>query len=215
MKFTRRRFLLLSAVVVGGAFGVAWLTPHPAMPDGWKSEHWEAGFGSWGSGGYGVAYDIQMPKEYDFSQKCGTAWIADGTDGPEFAVRLSFAPNPATRLSDFQDYLSTDGPRNYDVPRTAIRLTAPTEYAIGPEAFARTNIHLDHARWYPEADGEPAKFGPVDGFWLDGSRLSVIADLRDARRAAIDERIVASLQRSRGWAFFDLIGGGIPFLNGC
>jgi hypothetical protein len=171
-------------------------TPGPPAPPGWKTERWQAGFGSWAQGGLGVAYDLHMPRDYAFQQKCGTAWIADAADGPEFAIRLSFAPNAIDRQRDFETYLKEDATRSSDAPIVFERKTA---YAVGGQPFERENFTLGTAR----------------GFWLDGPSLSIIADLRDPRDAATDERIVASLRRVTGYGWSDLLSRRIPGLLGC
>lgn len=111
MNVSRRKPVLLLALLSASVLGFCEIATRPAAPAGWKTERWEAGFGSWSRGGFGVAYDVQMPNAYDFQQKCGTAWISDNVDGPDFTIRMSFRPRPKDRQDDFNDYWRTMHPK--------------------------------------------------------------------------------------------------------
>lgn len=215
MKFSRRKLLLLVSVLSVAGLGVYWNAARPAAPAGWKTERWEAGFGSWGRGGYGVAYDIQIPNAYDFQQKCGTAWITDDVDGPDFAIRLSFMPVPKDRQHDFEDFLTHDIIRNYEVNPSSIKIGEKSPFRFAAEQMSRLDFRLDNVRFLESPDESSARHGTVRGFWLDGHNISIISDMRDPKRFAIDERIVASARRVSGYGVLDLARDSIPGLLGC
>jgi hypothetical protein len=52
---TRRWFLILLTALVLGDYGRNLWMMERGTPPGWKTERWQAGFGSWARGGYGVA----------------------------------------------------------------------------------------------------------------------------------------------------------------
>ena len=78
---------MILALLAAADYGRSAIMMGAGTPPGWKTERWQAGFGSWASGGYGVAYDISMPKDYSFQQKCGNAWVSDDPD--EFRLQRS------------------------------------------------------------------------------------------------------------------------------
>ena len=215
MNVSRRKPVLLLALLSASVLGFCEIATRPAAPAGWKTERWEAGFGSWSRGGFGVAYDVQMPNAYDFQQKCGTAWISDNVDGPDFTIRMSFRPRPKDRQDDFNDYLAHDASQNYQADRSSISFSQTSSFRFGSEPVSRLNFELKNVRFLEDAAGAPAKSGTVRGFWLDGRNLSIIADLRDPERFAVNERIVASARRVSGYGLLDLIRDDIPGLLGC
>ncbi len=215
MKLSRRRLLLLVSVLFLGSLGFCESASRPAAPAGWKTERWQAGFGSWGRGGFGVAYDLQMPQAYDFRQKCGTAWISDDADGPEFAIRLSFRPVAKDRQDDFDDYLAHDGAQNYQRAPSSIAFGKKATERFAGEQLSRLNFELGNVRFLESAGESAAQAGTVRGFWLDGGRLSIISDLRDPQRFAVNERIVASARRTTGYGLLDLLQDDVPGLLGC
>ncbi len=215
VKFSRGKLLLLVSVLSVAGLGFYWTASRPAAPAGWKTERWQAGFGSWGQGGFGVAYDIQMPNAYDFQQKCGTAWISDDVDGPDFAIRLSFRPAPKDRQHDFDDFLTHDSTRYYDVSPSSIKIDEKSPYSFAAEQMSRQNFALENVRFLEPPDESSAQHGTVRGFWLDGRNLSIISDMRDPKRLAINERIVASARRVSGYGMLDLVSDSIPGLLGC
>src|SRR5580698_1490906 len=111
IKMSRRTFLFLLAGLVAllGAFDFGRHgATRPALPPGWKTVRWEAGFGSWCCGGYGVAYEISIPENYVFDQKCGTAWInADTDEGHDFLIKLVFDPGRKFSVSDFDNFMKS------------------------------------------------------------------------------------------------------------
>jgi hypothetical protein len=61
-------------------------------------------------GGFDVAYDLALPRDYGFVQKCGTAWIGgDDMDASEdFRVKLAFAPSHKDQDTEFGEYMKVD-----------------------------------------------------------------------------------------------------------
>jgi len=211
---SRRNFLLLILLLLGVDFGVGRFL-RPAPPPGWRIEHWEAGFGSWANGGFGVAYDVAVPPEYSLTQKCGAAWIAGGDDdAPEdYRVKLSFAPTPAAQRSQFAEYMKSDAPRTAsDLGRSAadIELGDPAPFNAGALGFSRRELLLRGARF-----DNPPRTATARGFYLTGEKLAIVADLQSGSAAAINERIVRSLRRSRGVGLTELLLGALPNLFGC
>ena len=215
MNVTRRRILIMLAFIAVADYGCSDRLQRAEEPPGWKTERWQAGFGSWGSGGYGVAYDISMPKEYDFQQKCGSAWVSDDPDESDFSARLTFRPDPADRQDDFKVYLKEDAGRNNEGGPTAVKMGAKINVKVGEFRFSRLDFTLDASKAPHAEPGRPTQAGPARGFWLEGDRLSIIADLRDLEGAAINERIVGSIRKARGYGFTELLAGTIPGLLGC
>ena len=212
---SRRGILLLILLFLGLNFGVHHFLGRPEPPVGWKVERWEAGFGSWGAGGFGVAYDIAMPREYALTQKCGIAWITgDDEDSPEdFRVKLSFAPTSEAQESEFAEYMNSDAAHAaYYLGRTAadIAVGAPAPFAVGALRFQRRDLILPRANIDRGSETAPAR-----GFYLAGERLAIVADLQGEASAEVNERIVGSLRRVRGVGFTDLLIGAIPNLLGC
>jgi hypothetical protein len=153
-----------------------------------------------------------MPKEYDFQQKCGSAWVSDDSDESDFSTRLTFRPDSADRQDDFEVYLKEDAGRNYERGPTAVKMGAKTNVKVGEFRFSRLDFTLDAAKArYAE---RPTQAGPARGFWLEGDKLSIIADLRAPELAAINERIVGSIRKARGYGFTELLAGTIPGLMG-
>ena len=215
MNITRRRLIMILALLAAADYGRSVIMMGMGTPPGWKTERWQAGFGSWASGGYGVAYDISMPKEYDFQQKCGSAWVSDDSDESDFSTRLTFRPDSADRQDDFKVYLKEDAGRNYDSGPTAVKMGAKANVKVGEFRFSRLDFTLDASKAPGAEPGRPSQAGPARGFWLEGDKLSIIADLRDPERAAINERVVGSIRKARGYGFTELFAGTIPGLMGC
>ena len=215
MIFTRRRFLILLALLAFGDYGRNLFMMNERTPPGWKTVRWQAGFGSWARGGYGVAYDISMPKDYDFLQKCGRGWIADDFDGAEDDIRFSFSPSEKDREDEFALYKKEDVGVLHDVNPSTLKIDAKVASNIGKMRFDRTRFTLVDANIRAERVEETAPEGPASGFWLSGEKLSIISDLRDPAREAINERIVASMRRANGYGFTELVFGTIPGLLGC
>jgi hypothetical protein len=209
MNITRRRLLLVLGLLAAADYGRSLLVMRAGEPPGWKTERWQAGFGSWASGGYGVAYDISMPKDYDFQQKCGIAWITDDVDGPDFDARLSFLPDPKDRKRDFEAYLKEDAGRYYEADGSAVKISAKPNFSAGGLQLSRLDFTLDNAK-APDAGS-----GRATGLWLEGEKLSIIADLRDRERSEINERIVGSIRKASGYGFTELLARTIPGLMGC
>jgi hypothetical protein len=214
--FTRRNVLLLILVLLGLDFGFSRYS-RPAAPEGWKVERWEAGFGSWAQGGFGVAYDIALPRDYGFSQKCGSAWIVGDDDSSEdFRIKLTFAPSPAVRDSEFAEFLRSDAAHMAsELGRAAadLQIGAPTPFAIGALRFSRRDVTLPSARF--EGENGATKTGTARGFSLGNENLVILADLQGEPAASVSERIVGSLRHARGVGLFDLLTGAIPGLLGC
>ena len=208
---SRRSVLLLILLLLGLDFGAGRLSGRPRPPAGWEVERWEAGFGSWANGGFGVAYDIALPRGYTLAQKCGTAWVnGDDPDAPEdFRIKLMFAPARAVQEAEFAEFMKSDAAdAARDLGRTAadIAVSNPAPFAVGALNFRRRDLTL------PVAGSETA---PARGFYLVGESLAIFADLQRASDAGINERIVGSLHRARGVGLTDLLMGAIPNLLGC
>jgi hypothetical protein len=214
LMFNRRQFLLIAAALAALDYGRSVVVMRAGEPPGWKTERWQAGFGSWGRGGFRVAYDISMPETYDFQQKCGRAWITDDTDDSDFSVRLSFSPTAKDRELDFNDYLKEDAGGNNEADFAALKMGEPANFRIGELEFSRLDFTRNDAKSTDDAGGKP-RVGSVRGFRLQSGQLSIIADMRDSERAAIDERIVGSIRRAAGHGLTELLAGTIPGLLGC
>ena len=167
MNITRRKLIMILALLAAADYGRSAIMMGMGTPPGWKTERWQAGFGSWASGGYGVAYDISMPKEYDFQQKCGSAWVSDDRDESDFSTRLTFRPDSADRQDDFEVYLKEDAGRNYEGGPTAVKMGAKTNVKVGEFRFSRLDFTLDAAN-APRCRSDPRRTGPARGFWLEG-----------------------------------------------
>jgi hypothetical protein len=203
------------ALVAAADHGRSVVLMRAGTPPGWKTERWQAGFGSWSSGGYGVAFDISMPDDYRFEQKCGTAWIADDLSGPEFVDRLAFRPTREARDADFDAYLKEDAPLHFGDDPSALKMAAKSNVVIDNQPFSRLELSLNTSKVAEETDDEPASPGPYRGFRLQNEKLSIISDLRDPKRAEISERVIASLRKARGYGFAELFFATIPGLVGC
>ncbi len=207
--------LIALALIAVADYGCSERTMRYGEPAGWKTERWQAGFGSWGSGGYAVAYDISMPANYHFMQKCGAAWISDDTEGPDFDIRLSFLTVPQDRQYDFQTYLKEDAGRYYEKDPSLLIKGSATTASFAGDKMSRVELKLENVQFLDDDAGGDPKSGDAKGFWLEGDKLSVISDLRDPQRLAINERIVASARKTKGYTLTDLIGRTIPGLLGC
>jgi len=213
---TRRWFLLLVALLLGLDFGVGRLLGH-AEPPGWKTERWQAGFGSWASGGYGVAYNISMPKDYDFQQKCGKAWISSADPNGDFTIQLSFLPGPAFDDTDFNEYMKSDAlhaASSFGKSPNDIEIGKATDFNIATLHFSRVDLTIENVRF----DEDPEKtvtLVTARAFRLKGSKLDIIADFDGPEHFAVNERIVQSIRPARGFGLVDLLIGTIPNLLGC
>jgi hypothetical protein len=206
--------MLLAALLLGDYGRSLWMMERGTQP-GWKTERWQAGFGSWARGGYGVAYDISMPKDYSFQQKCGSAWIGDDFDGTDFDIRFTYSPQERDRRADFALYRHEDLGHGYEIDASSVKMDAPSPLIFGKIRFDRTNLIVDEVKTRVEDADEAAPPGPAKGFWLSGEGLSIIADLRDPAGAAVNERIVASIRKANGYGLTELIFGTVPGLLGC
>jgi hypothetical protein len=207
--------LLMLGALAAADYGRSMLVMRAGEPPGWKTERWQAGFGSWARGGYGVAYDISMPREYDLQQKCGTAWISGEQDDSDFSIRLSFRPDQKDRQNDFEAYLKEDAGRNYEGDRSALKMATKNNVKVGEFRFSRLDFTLDGAKFAAAEAGQGAEAGALKGFWLDGDRLSIISDLREAEAAAINERIIGTVRKASGYGVTELFARSIPGLVGC
>jgi hypothetical protein len=156
-----------------------------------------------------------MPKDYTFQQKCGSAWIGDNFEGPDFDIHFSYRPEEKDRQADFALYKKEDLGHGYENDASSVKVDPPSPLVLGKMRFDRTYFTLDSAK--PEGDDkeEAASADPAKGFWLSGEKLSIIADLRDPAGAAINESIVASMRRANGYGFTELFFGTIPGMLGC
>jgi hypothetical protein len=114
---SRRTLLLLLLALLSFDFGVSQYGMKHDTPAGWKTERWQAGFGSWCCGGYLVAYDISIPSDYYFAQKCGNAWVVnDDAMVDDFLIELSFFGTSSSQYGDkdFDDYLRSGAVRSAD-----------------------------------------------------------------------------------------------------
>jgi hypothetical protein len=213
----RRRFLLLMLIVLLGLdFGIGRVAGLSSRPAGWKMERWEAGFGSWARGGYGVAYTVAMPPNYHFAEKCGTAWITREDQPDDFSIRLTFAPAPGGPTADVQDYFRNDAPHSagaWDTTLAGLVRGAPVSERIGGLAFTRTDLTLNNADLRGD-DSAPAHRGPVYGATYTGDRVSAIADFDLPDRFVTHEKIVRTLRPARGIGIIDLLLGAAT-LFGC
>lgn len=185
-----------------------------AGPPGWKTARWEAGFGSWASGGYGVAYNISMPQSYDFQQKCGKAWISSPDVAGDFSIQFSFVPGPAFEDSDFNEFMKSDARRAAaELGKSAgdIELGKAADFDVGALHFSQVDLAIRNARLEDDA----AKIGTARAFRLKGGRLDIIADFGGPEAFAVNERIVGTMRRARGFGLVELMLGAIPNLLGC
>ena len=126
----------------------------------------------------------------------------------DFSIRLSFRPDQKDRQNDFDAYLKEDAGRNYEGDRSAVKMAAKNNVKIGEFRYSRLDFTLDGAEVAAgEARRESA--GPVKGFWLDGDKLSIISDLREAEGAAINERIIGTVRKASGYGVTDC--SPVPF----
>jgi hypothetical protein len=211
--WTRRAFLVFVLLLLGLDFGVEFFLISPKPPPGWRIERWQAGFGSWGTGGYGVAYDVTMPADYDFRQKCGSAWIQGPESPGDYDVKLQFTPEPGDTDYEIATFLKTDSAQaagDFGRHASDVAIGAPAPFAIGPLRFSRRDLTLTGARIEGLAGETTAR-----GFTLVGENMAVLADLRGPQQAATVEQIVGSLRRARAVGLLDLLAGTIPGLLGC
>ncbi len=214
---TRRIFLLLLLAFLGVDFAVGHFIGRSGTPSGWKTERWQAGFGSWGTGGFGLAYDISMPKEYDFVQKCGQAWVGQDDDEDDFMIKLSFMSDSKEGDDDFDDYMKSDAQRaaiGFGKSLGDIETRNAIEVTMGAFRFSRIDLAIKNAR-IDQSQKKSSKIETVRAFRLKGDKLHIIANFRDPELLAVNERIVGSLRRARGFGLVDLLVGAIPNLLGC
>ena len=213
---TRRTFLLLVLLLLGLDFGIGHFLGR-AEPPGWTTQRWEAGFGSWASGGYGVAYNISMPKDYDFQQKCGKAWISSPDVAGDFTIQLSFLPSAKFEDTDFNEYMKSDAPHaasSFGKSPNDIEIGKPADFDVAALHFSRIDLTIKNARLDDDAENS-SKIMTARAFRLKGSRLDIIADFSGPDLFAVNERIVQSIRPARGFGLVELMLGAIPNLLGC
>jgi hypothetical protein len=218
--FTRRAFLLLLLALLSLDFGVSQFRMRHDTPPGWKTERWEAGVGSWCCGGYLVAYDISMPKNYNFTQKCGKAWVeGDDTMIDDFLIEFSFFGTSTSRYADgdFENYLRSgaiNSAQSFGRHASDIRVASGPPYHSGAMRFSRADILLGGEVQPSDPAGKPTA-AAARGFRLKGDQISIISELNAPSVEDINEKIIRSMRPVRGFSLFDILTGSVPFLNGC
>ncbi len=189
MNISRRQMLIILALLAPGIYGGSEFFKRIGAPPGWRNERWEAGFGSWARGGFGVAYHMSVPDQYHFLQKwqCGQAWISDDLLD-DFSIRFSFCPNKKEQENDFADYMKYNG------TQTPLRLGQQSNIIINGTKFSRLDFTADSFPYLEEVNEKPDIV--VKGFWLTSDTISIISALRDPKRLTINERIVASIKKA-------------------
>jgi hypothetical protein len=219
-RFSRRKFLLLLLSLLSLDWVVSQYRMAQGAPAGWKTERWQAGFGSWCCGGYLVAYDISIPKEYDFMQKCGKAWISNDDDViDDFLIKLAYFGTSSPRYDeqDLDDYLKTGAAHSAESlgwHTSDIHISAERSYNVGALRFSRSDILLGGETHSP-AGQEKTTGSPARGFRLKGSGMSIIAELNSPQIDEVNEKIIRSMRPVKGFGIFDALTGSVPFLNGC
>ena len=214
---TRRLFLLLAALLLGLDFGVSHFMGRSVVPPGWKTERWQAGFGSWGFGGHGLAYDISIPPDYAFTQKCGTALITSGDDNADFIIKLYFVTSQKDKDTDFDEYMKTDAQQaasDFGSSPNDIEMGNAMDFNVAAVRFSRVNLSMKNAHLDPDRD-EVSAIGTVRAFHLKSEKVGIIANFGSPKHFAVNERIVRSMSRVRGFGLIDLLVRGIPNLLGC
>ena len=212
---SRRAFLLLLLALLSLDFGVSEYRMRHETPPGWKTVRWQAGFGSWCCGGYGVAYDIAIPKGYEFSQKCGKAWVTDDDAMlDDFLIEFSFFGTSRSQFDemDYENYLKTGAVRSaqsFGRRATDIETGAATPYDAGALRFYRSVISL-RGEVPPSVSTVLAR-----GFRLKGDSMSIIGELNTPQVDDINDKIIRSMRLVHGFGLFDALAGSVPFLNGC
>jgi hypothetical protein len=218
---SRRKFLFLLLALLSLDFGVSEFRMKHGAPADWKTERWQAGFGSWCCGGYMVAYDISMPKDYDLTQKCGKAWVESDKAIDEFLIEFSFFGTASPRYDDktFADYLKTGAVRSaesFGRRPSDIEVGTARPYDIGLLRFSRSDISLDGETQVAAAeDVKKQKPFAAGGFHLKGNGMSIISELNSPAIEDVNERIIRSMRRVGGFSLIDAMAGSVPFLNGC
>lgn len=217
---TRRTFVLLLLGLLALDFGVSRYRINLGTPTGWKTERWQAGFGSWCCGGYLVAYDISIPEDYNFAQKCGKAWVAnDDNVIYDFLIEFSFFGTSSSEYAekDFDEYMKIGAPHSAELfgRRAAdVSLDTATPYNVGALKFERSDIILKEASFAQE--GKRSNVFTARGLHLRGSGMSIISELNSPRIDEVNEKIIRSMRPVRGYSLFELMAGSAPFLlNGC
>jgi hypothetical protein len=217
---TRRTFLFLLLALLSLDFGFSRYQMNRETPAGWKTERWQAGFGSWCCGGYLVAYDISIPEDYDLTQKCGKAWVVnDDAMIYGFLVEFSFFGTSSSEYADkdFGDYMKTGAAYSAEsLGRRAseIALDSATSYDVGAMRFSRSDIMLGTVQASAQ-EGKRPDVSTARGFRLIGSGMSIISELNLPRIDEVNEKIIRSMRPVRGYSLFDLMAGSVPFLSGC
>lgn len=218
---SRRRFLFLLLALLSLDWAVSQYRMAQGAPAGWKTVRWQAGFGSWCCGGYLVAYDISIPKEYDFTQKCGKAWVAnDDSVIDDFLIEFSYFGTASSQYAekDFDDYLKTGAAHSADsFGRRAsdIRVSDERSYDIGALRFGRSDILLGGETPLSAQERQKTAGSTARGFRLKGSGMSIISELNSPQIDEVNEKIVRSMRPVKGLGLFDAMTGSVPFLNGC
>jgi len=218
---SRRKFLLLLLALLSLDFGVSQYRMERGAPSGWKTERWQAGFGSWCCGGYLVAYDISIPRDYDFTQKCGKAWVVnDGAMIDDFLVEFSFFGMSPSQYgdNDFDNYLkmgAVHSAESFGRRASDIDVDAARPYNVGALRFSRSDILLNGAAQSSAQERKKPEVFAARGFRLKGSGISIISELNSPPINEINEKIIRSMRPVRGFGLFDAMAGSVPFLNGC
>jgi len=218
---SRRKLLLLLLALLSLDFGVSQYRMEHGAPSGWKTERWQAGFGSWCCGGYLVAYDISIPKDYDFTQKCGKAWIVnDDAMIDDFLIEFSFfGMSPSQHGdNDFDDYLkvgAVHSAESFGRRASDIDVDTARPYNVGALRFSRSDILLSGEAQSSAQERKKLEVFTARGFRLKGSGMSIISELNSPPIDEVNEKIIHSMRPVKGFGLFDAMAGSVPFLNGC
>jgi hypothetical protein len=160
----------------------------PPPEQGWKTILWDAGYGSWGHGGFGVYYILNIPNDYGFVQKLGAGWINDTI--PEDLISVSYYPpsRPERNLEDFTKLHL----RWY--PDDPVKMLPEKTVMINGTEFRRIDFSANKAP-YERAESVATAKGGFKGFWLSDHNIDVLTELRDAQGLETCERIVATIRR--------------------
>jgi hypothetical protein len=203
---SRRKFLLLLLALLSLDFGVS---QYRMEPPGWKTERWQAGFGSWCCGGYLVAYDISIPKDYDFTPKCGKAWVVtDDAMIDDFLLQFSFFGTSRSPYDDkdFDDYLkigAAHSAQSFDRRASDIDVDTARPYSVGALRFSRSDILLSGEAQSSAQERKKLEVYTARGFRLKGSGMSIISESDSPPIDDVNEKIIRSMPPVKGLGLFD------------